>query len=99
VLGTDANANTVTVGPRPALLASELRLSELTLRRHGSSVDGVRVRAHGRTLPCRLAGELPAGAHAHAAVELGEPGERTAPGQIGCLYSGELVVGYGTIAA
>jgi len=99
VLDTDANANTVTVGPRPALLASELQLGELTLRRHGSSIDGVRVRAHGRTLPCRLAGELPAGGHAHATVELSQPGERTAPGQIGCLYSGELVVGHGTIAA
>jgi tRNA U34 2-thiouridine synthase MnmA/TrmU len=32
-------------------------------------------------------------------VELGEPAERTAPGQLACLYAGELVVGHGTIAA
>jgi tRNA U34 2-thiouridine synthase MnmA/TrmU len=32
-------------------------------------------------------------------VELDEPAERTAPGQLACLYAGELLVGYGTIAA
>ena len=34
-----------------------------------------------------------------ARIELAQPAERTAPGQIACLYAGELVVGYGTIAS
>jgi tRNA U34 2-thiouridine synthase MnmA/TrmU len=32
-------------------------------------------------------------------IELQEPAERTAPGQIACLYAGDVVVGYGTVAA
>ena len=37
-------------------------------------------------------------AHRRSSVELIEPAERTAPGQIACLYSGEVIVGHGTIA-
>jgi len=99
VLATDAQANTVTVGPRSALLAHAVAVREATLHRDGRCVDGVRVRAHGRRFPCRLPGELAAGRHASLAVELDEPAERTAPGQFACLYAGDVVVGYGTIAS
>ncbi len=99
VLATDARTNTVTVGPRQALLTCELRVRDVTLHRPGSVVDGVRVRAHGRTFACRLAEELDAGAHTLVGVELGQALERTAPGQIACMYAGELVVGHGTITA
>jgi tRNA-specific 2-thiouridylase len=98
VLATDARANSVTVGPRRALLARELRVRDVQLHRDGRRVDGVRVRAHGRTFPCRLAEDLDAGRHALVGVELEQALERTAPGQIACLYAGELVVGHGTIA-
>jgi tRNA U34 2-thiouridine synthase MnmA/TrmU len=60
-------------------------------------VDAVRVRSHGRRLQCRLQRGLVAGRHASARIELTQPAERTAPGQIACLYAGELVVGYATI--
>jgi tRNA-specific 2-thiouridylase len=99
VLATDTRANTVTVGPRRELIASGLTVREVTLRRDGRWVDGVRVRAHGRRLACRLVEDLGAGRHARVGIELGELAERTAPGQIACMYSGELIVGYGTIAA
>ena len=99
VLATDALANTVTVGPRHRLLARELAVSGVTLHREGRCVDGVRVRAHGRRFACRLAGDLGAGRHAAIGVELADAAERTAPGQIACLYAGDVVVGYGTIAA
>jgi tRNA-specific 2-thiouridylase len=99
VLATDARANTVTVGRRDALLAREVHVREATLHRDGRRVDGVRVRAHGRRFACRLAEQLPAGRHERLALELAEPVERTAPGQIACLYAGDLVVGYGTICA
>jgi tRNA-specific 2-thiouridylase len=99
VLATDAPTNTVTVGPRHELLTSELPLSELTLLRDGGHVDGVRVRAHGATHRCRLAGSPPEGRHGRALVELERAVERTAPGQIACLYAGETVVGHAKIAA
>jgi tRNA-specific 2-thiouridylase len=99
VLATDAQSNTVTVGPRQALLADAVNVSEATLHRDGCCVDGVRVRAHGRRMACRLPLDLGAGRHARLAVELTEPAERTAPGQFACLYAGDVVVGYGTVAA
>jgi tRNA-specific 2-thiouridylase len=99
VLSTDARSNTVTVGPRQALLARELAVSGVTLHRSGSCVDGVRVRAHGRRFACRLPGDLRPGRHRRVGVELADAAERTAPGQIACLYAGDVVVGYGTISA
>jgi tRNA-specific 2-thiouridylase len=99
VLATDTRSNTVTVGPRGELLAHEVTVREATLHRDGGCVDGVRVRAHGRRFACRLAEDAHAGSHALLAVELHEPAERTAPGQIACLYAGDVLVGYGTIAA
>jgi tRNA-specific 2-thiouridylase len=98
VLATDTNANTVTVGPRPALLSSELTVRSATLHRDAGRVDGLRIRAHGRRFDCRLPGGELAGRHEHVAIELRQPVERTAPGQLACLYSGELVVGHGTIS-
>jgi tRNA-specific 2-thiouridylase len=98
VLATDTGANTVTVGPRNELLADEVAVGEVTLHRDGGCVDGVRVRSHGRRVRCRLGQELGAGRHARVSVELEQPAERTAPGQLACLYAGDLVVGYGTIA-
>ncbi|MFI4984658.1 MAG: tRNA 2-thiouridine(34) synthase MnmA [Solirubrobacterales bacterium] len=98
VLATDARANTVTVGRRHRLLAQGLSVRDVTLHRDGGSVDGLRVRAHGRKLACRLAPELNAGCHRRVGVVLQAAAERTAPGQLACLYAGDVVVGYGTIA-
>jgi tRNA-specific 2-thiouridylase len=99
VLATDAAANTITVGPRSELLASAFSARDLELRAPAASVDSVRVRAHGAKHACTLSGELAAGKHARGLIELAHPAERTAPGQLACLYSGEVVVGHGTIAA
>jgi len=98
VLATDARANTVTVGPRRSLLARGMLAKKVTLHREARLVDGVRVRAHGRRHACALSGDLDAGPHAEIEIQLDEPVERTAPGQIACLYAGDVVVGYGTIA-
>ena len=99
VLATDTRTNTVTVGPRRELLACRLAVREATLQRDGRCVDGVRVRSHGRRFSCRVVEDLGAGRHPSVEIELDEPAERTAPGQIACLYSGDVVVGFGTIAA
>ena len=99
VLGTDTVLNTVTVGPREQLLAGAIPVRQLTLHRGGELVDGVRVRAHGRRLACRLPGGLGPGQHPSAGIELIGAAERTAPGQLACLYAGELIVGHATITA
>jgi tRNA-specific 2-thiouridylase len=99
VLATDARANTVTVGPRRRLLASSVTVREVTLHQDARRVDGMRLRAHGRTHPCRVAQELGAGRHAGARVELAQPTERTAPGQLACFYAGDVVVGHATVVA
>jgi tRNA-specific 2-thiouridylase len=97
VLGTDTAANTVTVGARDELLVRGMAVREATLHRDGGCVDGVRVRSHGRRFACRLQGDPHAGRHARVSVELEEPVERTAPGQVACMYAGDVVVGHGTI--
>jgi tRNA-uridine 2-sulfurtransferase len=98
VLHTDTRANTVTVGPRQSLLVRGVAVREATLHRDGGCVDGLRVRSHGRRFACRLPAGLGAGRHARVSVELEEPAERTAPGQLACMYAGDVVVGFGTIA-
>jgi tRNA-specific 2-thiouridylase len=98
VLATDVTANTVTVGPRAGLMTSRVHVRDVTLRRAASAVDHVKVRSRGRRLPCRVVESVDAGCHAALAVELDESIERTAPGQMACLFAGETIVGYGTIA-
>jgi tRNA-specific 2-thiouridylase len=98
VLATDARANTVTVGPRDALHTNEMTVRDLTLHRCAREVDGVRLRAHGRTHACRVRSDLGPGTHPDASLELRDGAERTAPGQLACLYSGEMVVGHGTVS-
>jgi tRNA-uridine 2-sulfurtransferase len=99
VLATDTSKSTVTVGSRDELLSDGVQVREVTLHRDGGCVDGVKVRSRGRRFPCRLAGEVGAGHHARVNVKLDEPAERTAPGQFACLYSGDVIVGHGTVAA
>ncbi|MGN6373202.1 MAG: tRNA 2-thiouridine(34) synthase MnmA [Solirubrobacteraceae bacterium] len=97
VIGTDPAANTVTVGPRERLLCERVNVREVTLHRPGASVDSVKVRYRGRRLPCRLEGAPGAGTHETVQVRFSSACERTAPGQVACLYSGDALVGHGTI--
>ncbi len=99
VLGTDPIANTVTVGPRAALMTSTVAVRDVMLRRPGARVDGVRVRSHGPLFPCRLASDPGPGRHEGVEVRLHDPITRAAPGQIACLYEGDVILGYGTVAA
>ncbi|MFZ1155876.1 MAG: tRNA 2-thiouridine(34) synthase MnmA [Solirubrobacteraceae bacterium] len=98
VISTDPQANTVTVGSREHLRTDSVRVRDVTLHRDGEDVDGVKVRYRGRRMPCRVEGFLRAGAHERAEVRMLEQIERTAPGQIACLYAGDVIVGHGTIA-
>jgi tRNA-specific 2-thiouridylase len=98
VISTDVHANTVTVGSREQLRTDRVRVREVTLHRDGGCVDGVKVRYRGRRMPCRLDGSPSAGAHERVEVRMLEQIERTAPGQVACLYAGDVIVGHGTIA-
>ncbi len=99
VLSTDPLANTVTVGPRAALMTRTISVRDVTLHLQGELVDGVRVRSHGPLLPCRVAFNPGRGRHDGAEVLLQEPTIRPAPGQMACLYGADVILGHGTISA
>jgi tRNA-specific 2-thiouridylase len=97
VIATDARANTVTVASREHLRTDRVSVRDVTLHRDGSCVDRVKVRYRGQRLPCKVEGQPPAGVHARLDLDMLEQVERTAPGQVACLYAGDVIVGHGTI--
>ncbi len=97
VLSTDVAANTVTVGARERLLSGEMELCDAVLHCDAAAVDSLKIRYRGSRIRCTLAGAHRSGPHERLTIRLGERAERTAAGQLACLYSGELLVGYGTI--
>ena len=91
VLATDADANTVTVGPREELATRTVELTGVVLHRPG--FDRVRLRYRQRPLGARAT-------HSRGgllALELAEPAYGVAPGQLACLMDGDLIVGHATI--
>jgi tRNA-specific 2-thiouridylase len=98
VLDKDADTNRVTVGPREALATRTVRLRGVRLHRDGGRVGSVKLRYRSRPLPARLGSEVPAGRHRALTLELADSVDGAAPGQLGCLLDGELVVGWGTIS-
>jgi tRNA-uridine 2-sulfurtransferase len=98
VLDKDAATGAVRVGPRAALQTASVLVRGARLLRSGSRVDRVKLRYRSRPLPCRVSGDPQPGRHASLELELGEPVDGAAPGQLACLMDGELVVGRGTIA-
>jgi tRNA U34 2-thiouridine synthase MnmA/TrmU len=79
-------------------MSSRVTLRNARLHRDGARVDRVKLRYRSRPLPARLL-EAPAGGrHRSLTVQLAEPTDAVAPGQIACLMDGDLVVGWGTIA-
>jgi tRNA-specific 2-thiouridylase len=97
VLRKDARRNRVVVGPRAALLTDRVRLAPVELHRSADQVESVRLRYHAGPVPCAV-GPLEAGTHESVDLRLARPVGGVAPGQIGCLMAGELVVGWGVIA-
>jgi tRNA-specific 2-thiouridylase len=94
VLSRDATTNRVTVGPKAALATTSVRLEDARLHRPPDAVDHVRLRYHARPLACRA---RPAGAGT-LELDLAEPADAAAPGQLACLMRDDCVVGEGTIA-
>jgi tRNA-uridine 2-sulfurtransferase len=94
VIRKDAASNTVTVGPRAALATRRVLLEDVRLHRPAEAVRQVRLRYHAPPLPCRAL----TGRHGRIELELAEPAEAAAPGQLACLMRDDCVVGEGTIA-
>lgn len=98
VLDKDAAGNRVTVGQRSSLQSSRVAIRAVRLNRSGSRVDRIKLRYRTKSLGARLDGPPDAGTHAKLMVELDQPFDGAAPGQVACLMDGDLVVGWGTIA-
>jgi tRNA-specific 2-thiouridylase len=94
VLGKDAVANRVTVGPKAALATRTVRLEAARLHRPAEAVDSVRLRYHARPLACRARHS----GDGTLELELAEAADAAAPGQLACLMRDDCVVGEGTIA-
>jgi tRNA-uridine 2-sulfurtransferase len=94
VLATDARTNRVTVGARAELATHEVAVRGAMLHRPGGEVDSVKLRYRSRPLPCTVSEH----GRGRATLHLAEPADGAAPGQTACLYRGDVVVGYGTIA-
>jgi tRNA-specific 2-thiouridylase len=98
VLAKDARHNRVVVGRGAELGTQRVRLRGVRLHRDGARVDRVKLRYRSRPLPARIAAATVPGRHRALTLELDEPAAGAAPGQLGCLMDGELIVGWGTIA-
>ncbi|MFN8159754.1 MAG: tRNA 2-thiouridine(34) synthase MnmA [Solirubrobacterales bacterium] len=99
VLATDADANSVTVGPRAALSRSAVGLRDAVLHRDGSRVDSVRLRYRAGAVGARVLGDRGPGRHETLRIGLREPFDGPAPGQVAVLMGGGAVVGHATIAS
>ncbi|MFZ0088136.1 MAG: tRNA 2-thiouridine(34) synthase MnmA, partial [Solirubrobacteraceae bacterium] len=97
VLAKDAASGTVTVGGRGELQTHRVTIRATRLHRPGRRVDAVKLRYRSRPLAATVAGDPGPGRHRSLTVELEDPADAAAPGQLACLLDGDLVVGWGTI--
>jgi tRNA-uridine 2-sulfurtransferase len=98
VLDKDAVSNQVTVGPAAALRRTRVTVRGARLQRPGGRVDRVKLRYRSKPLAARVVGDPGPGSHRELELELADPADAAAPGQLACLMDGELVIGWGTIA-
>jgi tRNA-specific 2-thiouridylase len=98
VLDKQADTGQVLVGPRERLHSERVTLRQTRLHRDGARVDAVKLRYRSTPVPARLPAGTGAGTHRRLELELPAGADGPAPGQLGCLLDGELVVGWGTIA-
>jgi tRNA-specific 2-thiouridylase len=90
VVGTDAATNAVAVGPREALAARRVEVEG----RLYASAERVSAKLRYRSAPVPA---LVSTSNGGFVLELAEPAEAVAPGQVAALYDGDVVVGAGVI--
>jgi tRNA-specific 2-thiouridylase len=98
VLAKDAPTRQVVVGAKGELATHAVHVRAATLYRDGSRVDRVKLRYRQGPLRARVVDHPAAGRHHSLTIELEDPVDGAAPGQLACLMAGDLVVGHGTIA-
>jgi tRNA-specific 2-thiouridylase len=97
VLDKDSGSGRVTVGTRQELRTDRVAIRAAHLHRDGSRVNRVKLRYRQRPLTASVAGDAGEGRHRSLSLQLSEPVDGAAPGQLACLMDGDLVVGWGTI--
>ena len=97
VLDKDAASGRVTVGGKQQLATTRVHVRSARLHRPGARVDSVKLRYRSKPLRASVAGDPEAGRHRELSLQLDEPVDGAAPGQLACLMDGDLVVGWGTI--
>jgi tRNA-specific 2-thiouridylase len=97
VLHKDAGSGRVTVGTREELRTDRVAIRAARLHREGRRVDRVKLRYRQRPLTAQVAGDPGEGRHRELSLQLAEPVDGAAPGQLACLMDGDVVVGWGTI--
>ncbi len=97
VLDKEAASGRVTVGPKEQLATTRVQVRSARLHRAGARVDSVKLRYRSQPLRASIAGDPGAGRHRELSLQLDEPVDGAAPGQLACLMDGDLVVGWGTI--
>jgi tRNA-specific 2-thiouridylase len=97
VVGIDAGANSVTVGPKDALDRTELTASGVNWISGAAPEAGLRVTARIRHRHREAAATIEPRPDARVHVTFDEPQSAVAPGQAVVFYDGEIVVGGGWI--
>jgi tRNA-uridine 2-sulfurtransferase len=98
VLDKNAERNRVVVGPRSSLARELVALRGARLHRPGARVNRVKLRYRTKPIAARLAGSPGRGRHRQLEVELSEPFDGAAPGQLACLMDDDVVIGWATIS-
>ncbi|HKP91882.1 MAG TPA: tRNA 2-thiouridine(34) synthase MnmA, partial [Thermoleophilaceae bacterium] len=97
VIRKDPRHGRVVVGPRSALDTTRIELAGATLHRPAAEVDTVKLRYRSRPVGTRVREDAGPGRHRLLTLELEEPVQGVAPGQVACLMRGDEVVGAATI--
>ena len=97
VCGKDMSANTVTVGPESALFVREILVEELNWIAIEDLDSPLRVGAKTRSRQAEQAAEIFPESGGRVRVVFDRPQRAVTPGQAAVFYSGDAVVGGGTI--
>lgn len=97
VCGKDMEKNTVTVGPQEALFSPALRAKDWCWYPFPELTEPIRVTAKTRHSQLEQAATVYPEENGFARVEFDSPQRAITPGQAVVLYSGDMVVGGGTI--
>jgi tRNA-specific 2-thiouridylase len=99
VIRKDPRRGRIVVGPRSALDLTRIEIGGATLHRAAAEVDTVKLRYRSRPVRTRVEEDAGPGRHPRLTLNLAEPVQGVAPGQVACLMRGDEVVGAATIRA